>query len=207
MKPAAHKVVAEIDNISHLLELRRLYEPGHEMHAVIDARIDELCGKAPRRPTIDPRATKSGAAGPTPPMPEIGAHRAREQTFRLPLPPTVNQYWRHVSPGKRRDPRRVVVKSADGRRFTRAARDMARQQGVVPVEGEVEVRLVFYFNRRGCDTDNRIKPALDSLEGVAYKNDRQVARIVADRALDPSNPRTEVTVRLMEQGADSEKAA
>src|SRR5690606_40547628 len=82
--------------------------------------------------------------------------RAQPASTRLPYTtlfrsPTFNQYWRHVPPEKRRDPRRVVVKSADGRRFTRAARDMARQQGVVPVEGEVEVRLVFYFNRRGCE--------------------------------------------------------
>ena len=51
----------------------------------------------------------------------------------------------------------------------------AVQAGVKSIEGSVGIEAVFYFkNRKTPDLDNCVKALLDGLEGIAYKNDRQV---------------------------------
>jgi crossover junction endodeoxyribonuclease RusA len=104
----------------------------------------------------------------------------------LPLPPTMNSYWRAVG-------RRVLI-SAKGRAFRKACQCAAIAQRPVLLDGDVAVRGTVYLHRRGCDLDNRIKPLLDALQGIAYANDGQVAEIHLRRALDPRNPRVVVTI-------------
>lgn len=63
----------------------------------------------------------------------------------------------------------------------------------MPSEGSVAVRLRLIpkankdgsANKTVIDLDNALKVALDALQGIAYHNDRQVRRIVAEYADEP----------------------
>jgi Holliday junction resolvase RusA-like endonuclease len=64
--------------------------------------------------------------------------------------------------------------------------------------GEYDVQVCAYYpdNRHG-DCDRIAGLYLDAMEGVAYKTDRQVARLAVLRSTDRENPRVEVTVRRL----------
>jgi Holliday junction resolvase RusA-like endonuclease len=63
-----------------------------------------------------------------------------------------------------------------------------------PLVGDVSVTLRVYRQAKRGDLDNSIKVSLDSLIGVAYADDSQIVRIVAERYDDKRNPRVEVEV-------------
>jgi crossover junction endodeoxyribonuclease RusA len=111
-------------------------------------------------------------------------------TLRLPCPPTMNTYWRAVG--------RKVLISAKGRAFRKWCELAAIAQRPVLQEGDVKVAGTVYMPRRGCDLDNRIKPLLDALQGIAYVNDSQVAEIHLKRDVDHGNPRVEITITPVE---------
>lgn len=104
----------------------------------------------------------------------------------LPLPPTANRYYRRVG--------RKTLISADGRAYKQRCGLVAAAQVPEPLTGEVEITGTVYMARRGCDLDNRIKPLLDGIEGYAFANDGQVARLDLTRDLDHGNPRVEITI-------------
>jgi crossover junction endodeoxyribonuclease RusA len=111
-------------------------------------------------------------------------------TFVLPLPPTMNHYWRSVG-------RRVLI-SAAGREYRKACAVVALAQRVTLLEGDVSVRAIVHMKRLGCDLDNRIKPLLDALNGIAWADDGQVAELYMRRSLDRGNPRVEITIEPVE---------
>ena len=117
-------------------------------------------------------------------------------TITLPLPPTANNYYRGGGKGDRG---RYVT--TEGRLYREKARDLARGQRVAKFYGEIAVSGVVYMARRGCDLDNRIKPTLDALKGIAWTDDRQVARLAFTRELDPRNPRVVLTIEEIQQEA------
>lgn len=56
----------------------------------------------------------------------------------------------------------------------------------------------FYMpNARRVDIDNISKCALDSLNGVAYRDDSQVIDLVASRRIDRLNPRAEIRIEIV----------
>ena len=118
-------------------------------------------------------------------------------TITLPLPPSVNHYWRHVVVRGRV---RVLV-SAEGREYKRTAGLLAIGQGVRKLHGPVSVSGTVYMARRGCDLDNRLKVAFDVLKGIAWTDDRQVARLAFTRELDPRNPRVVLTIEPIDMEA------
>jgi Holliday junction resolvase RusA-like endonuclease len=61
-------------------------------------------------------------------------------------------------------------------------------------EGEVALLITVFRPRKTGDLDNHLKVLLDSLNGVAYKDDKQVAEIFISRFEDKENPRVEVRV-------------
>jgi crossover junction endodeoxyribonuclease RusA len=107
-------------------------------------------------------------------------------TLTLPLPPSINHYWRRVG--------NKTLISADGRAYRTRCGVEAHLQGVEPLAGELAVRAVIFMARRGSDLDNRLKALLDSLNGVCWMDDGQVAEIHVRRELDRTNPRVEMTV-------------
>ena len=104
----------------------------------------------------------------------------------LPYPPSANVYWR-VWNGR-------VLLSREARSYKQKAALLAKSQGATPIEGDVELRLSVFRPRRSGDLSNRIKVLEDALNGVAFVDDSQVVRIVANRFDDKSNPRVEVEI-------------
>jgi crossover junction endodeoxyribonuclease RusA len=108
----------------------------------------------------------------------------------LPLPPTANLYWR-IWRGR-------AVTSGEARAYRETAALSAKTQGMRCIDkGDVSVSLTFYRSSRRGDLDNRIKVLLDSLRGVAFKDDAQVQRLLAEQHEDAARPRVEVWVRRM----------
>lgn len=112
----------------------------------------------------------------------------RPRVLTLPLPPSVNNLYRNV-----RGRGRVLNKQ--GREYKEAVRMLAMGARLPLLRGAVKVCMTVYFpNRRRRDLDNACKIVLDSLSGLAYQDDAQVARIELTRCYDSANPRAELTV-------------
>jgi crossover junction endodeoxyribonuclease RusA len=105
--------------------------------------------------------------------------------FVLPLPPSVNAFWRTYKG-------RMLV-SREGRAWKNLAEiAVAAQCRSRLLGGDVQVNIVAFLPDRRRDLDNLIKPALDCLQGAAYANDRQIVRLVAEKRYDKFNPRIEI---------------
>jgi crossover junction endodeoxyribonuclease RusA len=104
----------------------------------------------------------------------------------LPYPPSTNNLYATVR-GRR-------VLSREGRQYKERAAILAVAHGMKPVDGEVVVTLKVYRPRRAGDLDNSIKAVLDSVKGLAWRDDSQVKRIEAERFEDKVNPRVEMEV-------------
>lgn len=112
----------------------------------------------------------------------------------LPYPPSGNRYWRldkrhgHLY----RSP--VAKKYIEG--LEAIVREQMGQRVRFPVfRGPVAVALVLFRPQASGDLDNFEKILLDALKGVAYVDDSQVVRKVADREDSKLNPRVEVLVQ------------
>ena len=109
----------------------------------------------------------------------------------LPYPPSANRYWRTTARGGRV----LTYLSEEARAYRAHVLRLGRALGVTPTSADVELRLVVYRPRRAGDLSNRVKVLEDALIGVAYADDSQVVRIVAERLDDAASPRVEVEVR------------
>lgn len=68
--------------------------------------------------------------------------------------------------------------------------------GLVPLQGEVAVWMVFYRkNRRRADLTNMVKAIEDGLNGVAYVDDNQIVESHTWKRIDKDDPRVEVKVK------------
>lgn len=110
----------------------------------------------------------------------------------LPLPPSANRYWRYVGG-------RVLV-SREARAYRARCATAALVQRLRVLEGEVEIEGAVFFADRRRDLDGALKVLLDALEGVAYRNDRQVSAITVRREIDSDRPRVELVVRPYSRG-------
>lgn len=109
----------------------------------------------------------------------------------LPLPPSTNELWRSF--------RGRTVKSEVARKFVAMAQLQAKTQGARMMQGHLRADCVFYLPSWRSDADNRIKPLLDALQGVAYENDRQVKAGSWLALVDPERPRAVVSIEVIEQ--------
>jgi Holliday junction resolvase RusA-like endonuclease len=48
-----------------------------------------------------------------------------------------------------------------------------------PLTGDVGINLIFQVGKKNKDLDNMVKFILDAMEGIVFKNDRQVSEIYA----------------------------
>lgn len=107
-------------------------------------------------------------------------------TLIMPLPVPVNKAYLH-SLGR-------VILSPEARAYkNRAQWEALAQYREAPLRGELSVVIHFYA-RKG-DIDGRIKLLLDSLNGIAWGDDRQILQLQVWQHLDPREPRAEVEVR------------
>ena len=102
----------------------------------------------------------------------------------------------------------IMYASPETVHYEKGVANIGRQSCENPATGPVEMEIALYFNpqakiytkggrrRRGAlpDLDNCIKSIVDGLNNVAYKDDRQVVRILAERRWDQVE-RAEVVVR------------
>lgn len=95
---------------------------------------------------------------------------------------------RHVTPQKTRDYERLVGNVASLCRPPNWRLNAAYR---------VELRA-YFGDRYARDVDNVAKAVLDGLNRVLWHDDRQVTRLVAEKAVDPFVPRVEVRVELVE---------
>jgi crossover junction endodeoxyribonuclease RusA len=73
----------------------------------------------------------------------------------------------------------------------------ARKARVRCTDQPVFLWLAFYReNALSCDLDNLIKLVQDALNGLAWKDDRQIVQVSALKAIDREHPRTEVEIGL-----------
>jgi Holliday junction resolvase RusA-like endonuclease len=81
--------------------------------------------------------------------------------------------------------------------------------GLPQLTGNVHLVVKFYRqSRQVCDLDNLLKHLTDSLNGLAYVDDRQITSINARLELDRNQPRTEFYVLAsqmssMKRGTDA----
>ena len=108
------------------------------------------------------------------------------QVLTLPFPPSANRYWRF--------PRGLgyPLVSRDARAYKKLAAAKALQQGITPIDGDVQVRIYAFRPSRRGDIDNMLKVALDSLKGIAWKDDSQISFLTVVRFEDKANPRLEI---------------
>jgi crossover junction endodeoxyribonuclease RusA len=92
----------------------------------------------------------------------------------------VNHYWRNF--------RGRMVISASGRAFKTEAAWKCKAGGMRVIHGNVELYLILHpkSNKDGgaskvrIDLDNSLKVCCDCMNGVAYADDKQIVRIVAE---------------------------
>ena len=97
------------------------------------------------------------------------------QVVVLDLPPTVNVYYRHTKRG--------VLLSATGREYKKAVEEDWVHGEFKKQEGRIRIDVSLHHSySRPWDIDNRLKPLLDALEGLAYDNDSQIDYITVRRA-------------------------
>ena len=66
-------------------------------------------------------------------------------------------------------------------------------------EGPLEVRVKFYrklnpSSKQFGDIDNLLKGLFDGMNGIVFKDDSQIVKVVAEKYCDKENPRAEVEV-------------
>lgn len=104
----------------------------------------------------------------------------------LPFPVSANRYWRNF--------RGRMVVSAEAKAYKQQVAWIAKAAGAEALSGNVAVTMKVYRPARRMDLDNAAKILLDSLIGIAYNDDSQIVRLVAERYDDKHNPRVEVEV-------------
>lgn len=107
-----------------------------------------------------------------------------DRIFTLPIPPSANRYWKVY--------RNRIVVTDEAWAYKDKINLLLR--GAVPLTGNVCVNFSVFRPRRAGDLDNYNKVLLDSLQGLAYKNDNQIIEIHSFRKDDKENPRVEFMV-------------
>ena len=112
-----------------------------------------------------------------------------EITLTLPVPPSVNRYWRHIAINGQ--PRTLI--SEEGREYKRTVAILGC--ALSPMRGLVSLAYFVYRPRRSGDLDNYLKGLLDALKGVAFIDDAQVVEIHGYLRDDKANPRVNVIIQ------------
>lgn len=113
--------------------------------------------------------------------------------FEFPYPPSTNTlYVKTKNGGKALNGEHAVFRT----RVRLAFFEQAVTQGfdTTPLTGSLCVTLAIYRPRQLGDLDNAMKTLFDSLNGLVWRDDSQIVRIVANRYDDRYRPRCEVTV-------------
>ena len=91
------------------------------------------------------------------------------------------ELFEFVVRGTPRTPQTKSPKSRkDWKERVRAAAANAWRADVLPIEGELSARIVYFFTETtDLDVDNIIKPILDSLKGLVFEDDDHIFEVTA----------------------------
>ena len=119
----------------------------------------------------------------------------------LPYPVSSNRYWRSFVP--RGHSRAIVCVSDEAKAYKTEVAWLAKAAGMrAPVRYAVTLGFVLVPANGVCmDLDNALKVTIDALKGVAYFDDSQVRKIIAERASPDGRARLEVQVEQYEPAA------
>lgn len=104
----------------------------------------------------------------------------------LPVPPSGNAAYR-TGHGH-------FYRSKEAQAYHDSIGLICRVKKIMPIEGPVWLDVRWYRARRAGDLGNRCKVLEDALQGYAYENDSQIAKLTAERFEDKRYPRMEVTI-------------
>jgi crossover junction endodeoxyribonuclease RusA len=123
-------------------------------------------------------------------------------TLNLPIPPSVNTYYRNF--------RGIMVLSKAGRQFKAAVQDYVVEHNI-PKFGASKVKLTMVLrprDKRKIDIDNRIKAVLDSLEDAGvFDNDWQVDHIEMIRGTPVKNGAIHVLIEAIDETPPSSEGS
>ena len=134
----------------------------------------EINGKANNRAAAASKLGRIGDGGME------GEKSLKRPILTLSYPVSANRYWRTC--------RGRTYRSAEAERYKTGAKAAAGMAGVVAIDGPVAVSITLHpkLTKKGVaslarmDLDNCIKVTLDALNGVAYLDDIQVVKLVAE---------------------------
>lgn len=111
-------------------------------------------------------------------------------------PPSANRYWRTKAIGKRV----ITYVSDEAKQFKRDMYYMARAAKVVKTLSPVSVSITWHRKtaKSTGDIDNRIKVILDSLNGIAWDDDKQVHRLFIEKKISGYDG-MDVTIKTIEE--------
>lgn len=136
------------------------------------------------------------------------------QVLVLPLPPSVNRMYRSVAGARKGLVEAVnayqsgpgtwrqvlaqlyvnVTVSKEGKLWKKSALEWLNAQPLETYDGDVRMLVTWYLERWGSDTDNRLKPLQDVLEGWAFEDDKAIGELHVVRRKDKDNPRCVVVL-------------
>lgn len=106
----------------------------------------------------------------------------------LPVPPSVNGYWKHKRNGQ-------TYISEEGQAYKKEVKARCIAQGLTsPLTGRVVVHVKVFRPRDQGDLDNYFKALFDAIKGYVYVDDRQVYEFHAYKDLDRDKPRVELVI-------------
>jgi Holliday junction resolvase RusA-like endonuclease len=89
-----------------------------------------------------------------------------------------------------------MVKSQPARGYAKQVGIMCVKQNMKPFHEDVEVHINWFRARKAGDIDSRQKTILDALNGFAYKDDRQIKRLIIQIIdTEKNNPRCVVRIK------------
>lgn len=119
---------------------------------------------------------------------------SRQINLTLPVPPSVNRYWRSAVVGGHAQ----VFLSDEARAYKQEVK--LRTRLIDPFTGPVAINFTVFRPRKAGDLDNYQKALFDALKGRLYLDDDQIVEIHGFREDDKKDPR--VLLLAYEAGAE-----
>lgn len=113
----------------------------------------------------------------------------------LPFPPSANRYWRSKAIQSKGRAFVQTYVSTEAKQYKAAVRRVASLVCGAMFTDDVSIDVKLFRPRKSGDVDNRTKVLFDALNGVVYKDDKQVVKYAVERFEDKNNPRVEVTIK------------
>lgn len=112
-------------------------------------------------------------------------------------PISVNHMWKNAVANNGKAFTYLTTEGKNTKEFWQltALAQMRKAGRKIIEEGRVEMDIKLFFeNRLRRDIDNYLKVILDSLTGVAYRDDSQIHALTIEKFVDQANPRIEIII-------------